>query len=81
MRCNMIRTQIYLTEQQRNELSTIAKSFGKKQSELIREAIDRLIEQAGKNHRELVLREIAGIWKDRTDLPDFKTIRAEWDRT
>ena len=81
MRCNMIRTQIYLTEEQRNELATIAKSFGKKQSELIREAIDRLIEQTGKNHRELVLREVAGIWKDRTDLPDFKSIRAEWDRT
>jgi chromosome segregation and condensation protein ScpB len=77
----MIRTQIYLTEQQRNELATIAKSFGKKQSELIREAIDRLIEQTGKNHRELVLREVAGIWKDRTDLPDFKSIRTEWDRT
>ena len=81
MRCNMIRTQIYLTEQQRNKLATIAKSFGKKQSELIREAIDRLIDQTGKNHRELVLREAAGIWKDRTDLPDFKSIRAEWDRT
>jgi Arc/MetJ-type ribon-helix-helix transcriptional regulator len=77
----MIRTQIYLTEQQRNELASIAKSFGKKQSELIREAIDRLIDQTGKNHRELVLREAAGIWKDRTDLPDFKSIRAEWDRT
>lgn len=77
----MIRTQIYLTEQQRNELAAIAKSLGKKQSELIREAIDRLIEQTGKSHRELVLREVAGIWKDRTDLPDFKSIRAEWDRT
>ena len=77
----MIRTQIYLTEHQRNELATIAKSFGKKQSELIREAIDRLIEQTGKNHREMVLRRAAGIWKDRTDLPDFKSIRAEWDRT
>ena len=77
----MIRTQIYLTEHQRNELASIAKSFGKKQSELIREAIDRLIDQTGKNHRELVLREAAGIWKDRTDLPDFMSIRAEWDRT
>ena len=81
MGCNMIRTQIYLTEHQRNELATIARSFGKKQSELIREAIDRLIEQTGKNHREMVIRGAAGIWKDRTDLPDFKSIRAEWDRT
>ena len=77
----MVRTQIYLTEHQRDELATMAKSAGKKQSELIREAIDRLINEAGSSHRELVLRKAAGIWKDRTDLPDFKSIRAEWDRT
>jgi Arc/MetJ-type ribon-helix-helix transcriptional regulator len=76
----MVRTQIYLTENQRDELAAIAKSVGKKQSELIREAIDLLIDQAGSGRRESVLREAAGIWKDRTDLPDFKAIRAEWDR-
>ena len=76
----MIRTQIYLTEHQRNELAIIGKSFGKKQSELIREAIDKLIEQAGKSHREMVLHESAGMWKNRTDLPDFDSIRSEWDR-
>ncbi|MHC4508559.1 MAG: ribbon-helix-helix domain-containing protein [Planctomycetota bacterium] len=76
----MVRTQIYLTEDQRDELAAIAKTVGKKQSELIREAIDLLIDQAGSGRRELVLREAAGIWKDRTDLPDFKAIRAEWDR-
>ena len=81
MRCNMIRTQIYLTERQRNELAILAKSYGKKQSELIREAIDRLIYQASKNHRKQVLDEAAGIWKDRTDLPDFISIRSELDRT
>jgi Arc/MetJ-type ribon-helix-helix transcriptional regulator len=69
-----------LTEDQRDELAAIAKTVGKKQSELIREAIDLLIDQAGSGRRELVLREAAGIWKDRTDLPDFKAIRAEWDR-
>lgn len=76
----MIRTQIYLTERQRNELSAIAKASGKKQSELIREAVDRLIEQASQNRRESVLRETAGMWARRTDLPDFDTLRAEWDR-
>jgi hypothetical protein len=53
---------------------------GKKQSELIREAIDRLIDQVGSSRREQVLRNAAGIWKDRVDIPDFNTIRAEWDR-
>jgi Arc/MetJ-type ribon-helix-helix transcriptional regulator len=76
----MIRTQVYLTERQRDELAAIAKTAGKKQSELIREAVDRLIDQAGHSRREAVLREAAGIWKDRTDLPDFKATRAEWDR-
>jgi len=76
----MIRTQIYLTDRQRSELAAISNTLGKKQSELIREAVDRLIDQTGHSRREIVLREAAGIWKDRTDLPEFKAIRAEWDR-
>jgi hypothetical protein len=77
----MVRTQIYLTETQRHELAAIAKAAGKNQSELIREAIDRLINQTDNNHRELVIREAAGMWKNRKDLPDFKAIRTEWDRS
>jgi hypothetical protein len=76
----MIRTQIYLTERQRDELAAISKTAGKKQSELIREAVNRLIDQSGRSRREMVLREAAGIWKNRKDLPDFKATRAEWDR-
>jgi chromosome segregation and condensation protein ScpB len=76
----MVRTQIYLTERQRNELSAIAKTVGKKQSELIREAVDRLIDEASCERRETVLQEAAGIWKDRTDLPDFQSTRNAWDR-
>lgn len=76
----MVRTQIYLTQEQRDELTALAQTSGKKQSELIREAIDRLLDQAGSGRREAVLREVAGIWKDRTDLPDFGSLRTEWDR-
>jgi hypothetical protein len=76
----MVRTQIYLTERQHDELVAISKAEGKKQSELIREAVDRLIDQASRSRRGAVLREAAGIWKDRTDLPDFNAIRDEWDR-
>ena len=77
----MVRTQIYLTERQRDELAAIAKATGKKQSELIREAVDRLIDQSGRSRRETILREAAGIWKDRKDLPDFRASRAEWDKS
>jgi len=76
----MVRTQIYLTERQRDELAAIAKIGGQKQSQLIREAIDRLIDQVGRSRRESILREAAGIWKDRRDLPDFRAMRAQWDR-
>lgn len=76
----MIRTQIYLTDQQRNELAILSEIQGKKQSELIREAIDILIEQASQERRKKILCETAGIWKGRSDLPDFKAIRSEWDR-
>jgi hypothetical protein len=76
----MVRTQIYLTKSQRDELKAIAKAAGKKQSELIREAIDRLIDEVSCGRREIVLQEAAGIWKDRKDLPDFRVTRAEWDR-
>jgi hypothetical protein len=76
----MIRTQIYLTERQHAELSAISKTLGKKQSELIREAVDSLIEKAASNHRDIVLRAAAGMWRDRKDLPDFAAIRTEWDR-
>ena len=40
----MVRTQIYLTEAERAALRAIARQTGQKQSELIRQAIDRLIE-------------------------------------
>ena len=76
----MIRTQIYLTDKPRSEVSVIAKQLGKKQSEIIREAIDRLIDQTGQSRKNKALREAAGIWKNRKDLPDFRVIRSEWDR-
>lgn len=76
----MVRTQIYLTERQRNELAAIAKMAGKKQSEIIREAIDLFIDQASRSRREAILNKAAGMWRDRTDLPNFKALRAGWNR-
>jgi metal-responsive CopG/Arc/MetJ family transcriptional regulator len=76
----MVRTQIYLTDHQREELAAIAKIVGKKQSELIREAVDRFIDEQSHKRRKAVLGEAAGMWKDREDLPDFRATRSEWDR-
>ena len=76
----MVRTQIYLTERQRDELAAIAKHRRKRQSEVIREAVDRFIEQWSRHGRERTLRDTAGIWSDRSDVPDYEAIRAAWDR-
>ena len=77
----MVRTQIYLTDRQRDALAALARAAGKRQSELIREAVDRLLDEEGSHRRETALRRAAGLWKDRTDLPDFSATRAAWDRS
>ncbi len=76
----MIRTQIYLTEEERAELVEFARKSGRKQSELIREAIDLFLERKKSAHRQAVLDRMAGMWRNRKDLPDFKKLRSEWDR-
>lgn len=76
----MIRTQIYLTKRQRDGLAAMGRTAGRKQSQLIREAVDRLIDQASQGRQNEILRAAAGLWKERTDLPDFTAMRGEWDR-
>ena len=76
----MIRTQIYLTDNQRLKLTVIARDTGKKQSEIIREAIDRLLDQTNQDSKKNAVKAAAGIWKNRDDLPDFRAMRSEWDR-
>jgi hypothetical protein len=76
----MMRTQIYLTDEERDGLDAIAKSTGKKQSELLREAVDRYLDVRKANRRVSILNDSAGMWKDRSDLPDFGKVRRSWDR-
>ncbi|MBZ0160313.1 MAG: ribbon-helix-helix domain-containing protein [bacterium] len=76
----MVRTQIYLTEEEREGIDAIAKSTGKKQSEVIREAVDRFLALSKRSRREAILKDAAGMWRDRDDLPDFSAARRSWDR-
>ena len=75
----MIRTQIYLTEVEMNALK-LSNTTGKKQSELIREAVDEFLVKRNRTARHQVIDDVAGIWQNRVDLPDFNEIRREWDR-
>ncbi len=80
VRNNMVRTQIYLTEKERTSLQLLAEQTGKTQSQLIRDAVDRLIESLDQQNRLYLLRQARGMWKDRDDLPDFEELRKEFDR-
>jgi hypothetical protein len=76
----MVRTQIYLTEEERDGLEAVAKSTDKKQSEIIREAVDRFLDMTRGNGRKAILDGAAGMWRNRKDLPDFGAARRSWDR-
>ena len=77
---DMVRTQIYLTERERQALSSISEQTGRTQSDLIREAVDRFVAGYEGGDRLSLLRKARGLWKNRTDLPDFQALRKEWDR-
>jgi hypothetical protein len=76
----MIRTQVYLEESASKALRSLAVQTGKKQSELIRIAIEMLIAKHRKSDPQEKLKIAKGLWKDRNDLPDIEKFRLEWDR-
>ena len=76
----MIRTQIYLTEEEKTGLEAVALALGKKQSEIIRNAVDDLLARQGAVNKMKILDELAGIWGTRTDIPDIRSLRTGWQQ-
>jgi len=77
----MERTQIYLTPRERAALRAIARRLGGSQSAVIRMAIDRFIDNQDPGRRRELLHSAAGLWSERRDLPDFRELRREFDRS
>jgi hypothetical protein len=76
----MLDTEINLTEQERNSIREIARSTGKTERELLREAVDQFIAQFQNGDHLTLMQKARGIWKDRHDLPTLREMRKEWDR-
>ena len=77
----MQRTQIYLSDPERQGLRALAQSSGRSQSELIREAIDSFLERNQPQNRLAKLRQGRGLWAGADDPLDWLELRRELDRS
>ena len=67
----MVRTQIYLTAGQKRQLERLAAASGKKQSEMIREAIDGYLAKEEPKDWKEAFEAVRGMWADRDDIDEF----------
>jgi hypothetical protein len=74
----MIRIQIYLTEEEKAGLESVALAQRKKQSDIIRRAVDDLLARQGTMKKSKILDSISGIWTKRKDIPDVRKMRRGW---
>ncbi len=75
----MIRTQIYLTKKEKKAIERLSDERGTTQSNIIREAIDEYVAEKKPSQKKKSLKDFAGIWKDKKDIPDVDKLRDEWE--
>jgi Arc/MetJ-type ribon-helix-helix transcriptional regulator len=76
----MVRTQIYLTEEQKRGLEQMAAATGKRQSDLIRTALDEYLAQQRPKHWFDALEPLFGMWSDRPEMDNYeRKLREEVD--
>jgi predicted transcriptional regulator len=74
----MVRTQIYLTDEQKRQLERLAGASGRKQSAMIREAIDGYLANRDPKDWKEAFEAVRGMWADRDDLDElYGELRAE----
>ena len=76
----MVRTQIYLTEEEDLAVARLSGSSRMGKSGIIRQAIDEFIARREAGSRLKKLRAACGMWKNRCDLPDIRALRENFDR-
>lgn len=76
----MIRTQIYITEEEKEALEKLSEERNTTKSNIIREAIDQYVADSTLEGKKKKLKAAAGMWKDRDDIPDVRDLREGWGR-
>ena len=76
----MVRIQVYLEQGQKAHLNRLSLRTGRSQSDLIRQAVDLLTERHLTTNRNEVLAKARAIWRNRTDFPEVRELREEFDR-
>ena len=77
----MVQTQIALPENLDHILASLATQQGKKKEDVILDAVKAYVHEEYTPEEVLAMRRQAfGMWKDRTDLPDFDALRRSMDR-
>lgn len=74
----MNRTQIYLTAREAEGVARVAAETGRKQSAVIREAIDQYLQRVGSPDRLSELKAARGMWSDREI--SLEDMRGDFDR-
>lgn len=73
----MIRTQIYITKEEKEALDKLSKERNTTKSNIIREAIDQYVADKETEKKKTIMN-FAGIWKDKKDIPDVRELRKGW---
>lgn len=76
----MIRTQIYITKEEKEALEKLSKERNTTKSNIIREAIDQYVADTTLEEKKEKLNAAFGMWKDRDDIPDVRELREGWSR-
>ena len=77
----MTQTQVTLPDNLDSIVSSLALEKGKKKEDIIVEAVEAYVHHPLDPEEILARRRAAfGMWKDRTDLPDFDALRRSMDR-
>ncbi len=76
----MIRKQIYLSPSETQSLALLATQSGRKQSEIIREAIRLYLEKWSNRERLCKLQAARGIWNDQ-EKTSLHQLRSDFERS